>query len=304
MQAGFTFPWTADVLMPRTKVFASSELPQDQPAGIAQSGDWVVVSAGVWTIYLRAGVGSFPKLSKIVPDVSEAKARCQLSKDDIRFLAETLPQLPGNDAENCPVTIDVNGQITVRARADDQTKPTEVVLTNSQSTGKPIRINTNRMYLATSLRLGLSDLCVYGKDSALRCQGFERKYVWMPLDGDGAIKPTDNVVRIESPQGEVAAPITQPTNPKSETPVSDPTSNTTVKATTTTDTPKKRVSRRKASQQEIGALIDQAVQFRSALHALVQQSNGLVKALKEHKRQSKAIQSTLASLKQLQNLGV
>jgi hypothetical protein len=64
------------------------------------------------------------------------------------------------------------------------------------------------------------------------------------------------------------------------------------------------VSRRKANQQDLAALIDQAVQFRSALHTLVQQSNGLVKALKQHKRQSRAIQSTLASLKQLQSLGV
>ena len=73
---------------------------------------------------------------------------------------------------------------------------------------------------------------------------------------------------------------------------------------TATETPKKKVSRRKASPQEVTALIDQAVQFRSALHTLVQQSNGLVKALKQHRCQNKAIQSTLESLKQLKTLGV
>jgi hypothetical protein len=36
----------------------------------------------------------------------------------------------------------------------------------------------------------------------------------------------------------------------------------------------------------------------------VQQSNGLVKALKQHRRQNKAIQTTLESLKQLKSLGV
>ena len=86
--------------------------------------------------------------------------------------------------------------------------------------------------------------------------------------------------------------------------MSDTTPNTTTKPATNTDTPKKRVSRRKANQQDLAALIDQAVQFRSALHSLVQQSNTLVKALKQHKRQNKAIRSTLASLKQLQSLGV
>ena len=59
-----------------------------------------------------------------------------------------------------------------------------------------------------------------------------------------------------------------------------------------------------AVTQDIAALIDQAVEFRTALHNLMQQSTGLVKALKQHRRQSKAIQNTLASIKQLKTLGV
>ena len=51
-------------------------------------------------------------------------------------------------------------------------------------------------------------------------------------------------------------------------------------------------------------MIDQAVKFRTALHDLMHQSSGLVKALKQHRRQSRAIQSTLESLKQLKTLGV
>ena len=60
----------------------------------------------------------------------------------------------------------------------------------------------------------------------------------------------------------------------------------------------------KAKQQDVAALIDQAIEFRSVLHGLVQQSNALVKALKQHRRQSKAVQQTLASLRQLKSLGV
>ncbi len=71
-----------------------------------------------------------------------------------------------------------------------------------------------------------------------------------------------------------------------------------------TKTTSPKASRRKASQQDISALIDQAVQFRTALHNLMHQSTGLVKSLKQHRQQSKAIQNTLASLKQLKTLGV
>ncbi len=90
--------------------------------------------------------------------------------------------------------------------------------------------------------------------------------------------------------------------------MSEPTTNTTAKAASQRPGQDRhhgpKASRRKASQQDLAALIDQAVQFRTALHGLMQQSSGLVKALKQHRRQNKAIQNTLASLKQLKTLGV
>lgn len=70
------------------------------------------------------------------------------------------------------------------------------------------------------------------------------------------------------------------------------------------DSTTRKVSRRKANQQDLAALIDQAVQFRTNLHNLMQESSVLVKALKQHRRQNRAIQNTLDSLKQLKTLGV
>ena len=311
IQSGFTFPWQDAVLVPRNKVFTCAELPQDQPVAVAKSGDWVAVRAGRWTVYLRINASRYPKVADIVPNPDTAKARCQLSKDDIRFLVETLPQLPCEDEDNCPVTIDFNGSIAIRARGADKegqkAKPTEVVLTNSHWTGEPIRININRTYLQRAMKLDLGELSLYGDNSALLCQGFDRKFVWMPLEPGAAILPAEDAIRIESLQGELAAPISQPVTSKEVPPMSEPTT-TTAKAETNaqakTDTTNRKASRRKASQQDLAALIDQATEFRTALHTLVQQSNGLVKALKQHRRQSKAIQNTLASLKQLKTLGV
>ena len=308
MQSGFTFPWQKSVLVPRNKVFTSPELPQDQPVAVAQSGDWAVVSAGRWTVYLRINDGSYPDLSRHVFDPNTATARCHFSKDDIRFLAETLPQLPCDEETNYPVTIDLNGSIAIRAKAADQAKPTEVVLTNSRWSGEPIRISINRTYLQRAMKLGISELCLYGVDSALSGLSSDRRYVWMPLDGGSAIPPAEDAIRIESPQGEIAAPIPQSVTPKEVPPMSEPTTNTTGKAASNgqakTDTTAPKASRRKASQQDLAALIDQAVKFRTALHDLMHESSGLVKSLKQHRRQNKAIQNTLASLKQLKTLGV
>jgi uncharacterized protein YlxW (UPF0749 family) len=60
----------------------------------------------------------------------------------------------------------------------------------------------------------------------------------------------------------------------------------------------------KARQQDITHLVEQAERLRTSLHNLLHETSGLVKALKQHRRQSRAIQHTLASLKQLKTLGV
>jgi len=65
-----------------------------------------------------------------------------------------------------------------------------------------------------------------------------------------------------------------------------------------------KTSSRRAAQQDLTALIEQAEKFRNAAHDLTHQAGDLVKSLKQHRRQSRAIESTLASLRQLKALGV
>ena len=50
------------------------------------------------------------------------------------------------------------------------------------------------------MKLGLHDLCLHGDGSALLCQSFDRKFVWMPLEPGAAIEPAEDAVRIESPK--------------------------------------------------------------------------------------------------------
>ena len=307
-QSGFAFPWSEPLLIPRNKLFHSPELA-DKPVAVAKSGDWAVLSVEPWTFYLRLNTeGRFPDVPQHIPSPDAAKARCQLSPDDTRFLAETLPKLPCHDEYSLPVTLDLNGHVALRARSADQAQPTEVVLTNSSCTGEPLRININRTYLKRALKLGLQEFCLYGDGAALLAQGDSRKFVWMPLEPGAAIEPADDALRIESPKCETTVSVPQPVTPKKVPPMSEPTTNTTGKASTNgqakPETTAPKASRRKASQQDLAALIDQAAQFRTALHGLMQEANGLVKALKQHKRKNKAIQTTLDSLKQLKTLCV
>ena len=60
----------------------------------------------------------------------------------------------------------------------------------------------------------------------------------------------------------------------------------------------------KGGQQDIGGLIQQAESLRTSLRDTLLKTNALVKGLKQHRRQSRAVQNTLASLRQLKGLGV
>jgi len=308
VQSGFAFPWKEPLLVPRSKVFHSPELSREGPVDVAQSGDWLVFGVEPWTIYLRiTSGGRFPNMERIMPDPANATARCQLSLEDTRFLADTLPRLPCHDEQNSPVTLDVNGHIAIRARAADQAKPTEVVLTNSQCSGEPTRININRTYLKRAMRLGLQEVCLYGAEAALLAHAGNRRLVWMPLEPGAAIEPAEGSVRIESPK--VAASASPPPKPKTERkvqPVSDTIANTSGHAQANGHAPRTngQVRKPKTSQHDIGSLIEQAVKLRTALHDRMQEAGELVKALKQHRRQSRAVQQTLDQIRTLKTLGV
>ena len=147
--SGFTLPWQDDVLVPRARFLASLDLTDIEAVDVGKSGNYVAIRIGPWTFYLRVNAGGrFPKVMDSVPDAATAIAHCKLSADDVLFLAENLPKLPCDDEENLRVTLEMNGGVAVRAKSADTTTPTEIVLTNSCSTGSAIRVNANRSYLA------------------------------------------------------------------------------------------------------------------------------------------------------------
>ncbi len=221
VQSGYQFPWQEDLLVPGSRVFGSPELPQDAPVRVGKTGNWVAIAVEQWTIYLAVNVdGRFPDVVRHIPSAAEARACCSFSAADARFLAETLPRLPCDDDGNRAVTLDLNGHVAIRAKPSDSTRPTEVVLIGSSFSGEPIRVNTNRNYLARAMRLGLRELSITGSETALACSDEYRQYVWMPLSPESAIPPATDTIRIESPSAGVETPATQPQTRRRVSPVS------------------------------------------------------------------------------------
>ena len=59
IESGFTFPGNSDVLIPRTTLFGSRELPNDQPVEVAITANHGVFRIGSWTFWLTGMPGSF-----------------------------------------------------------------------------------------------------------------------------------------------------------------------------------------------------------------------------------------------------
>lgn len=304
VQTGFTFPFTNDLLIPATKVY--KELANETDVKIGASKSHVMLQAGPWTLHLPIDAKSrYPKAEEVIPSLKHA-TRCTLSTDDASFLMKSLPRLPKEDDGNDAVTMDLNGEVVVRARASAESKVTEVVLVGSKATGKPVRWNANRALIHRALDLGMTELAVVNKDSPIVCKDDRRTFVFMPLLNGAAIPPCDDAMRIVS---DVAAASKEATPAES-------------KAKTHDDEPAEPVSllpmvrtngdndvdlgadngHAGNGKSEIHVLLQEASALRNALRDAYTRSHALITGLQRYRKQSQAVKSTLASLRQLQQL--
>jgi hypothetical protein len=214
-----------------------------------------------------------------------------------------LPRLPGGDDDQTPLTVDVGQQVVVRARAEGQDRVTEVVLTGSQVQGRPLRLVSNRGYLARALQLGFSEFDLAGPEVPVVCRQPQRTFAWMPLGKDGALPPAEDSIRIASQKGN--QPAAQPNTERSKvvmsTPLANGNGNGHAAPQVTASTPNGYGSA-PGNGSGFAALIAEAQALREALRQASTRAGRLVTSLKRQRRQQKLAATALASLKQLQQI--
>ena len=193
---------------------------------------------------------------------------------------------------------------------------TQVVLSNSRRTGAELRWQTNRKFLARAVRLGFREVCLHGAETPPVCRDEHRAYVWALLEADKALAPTDNMVSLTSPVSTVAA-VAQRHRIPTPRRLHQPTERTTrmshnrIAATLAgSATPPVNGSAQPVAEPNepadqstsFGTVLREAEAVKTSLRDAHGQVGRLITALKRHRRQSKLVQSTLASLKQLQSL--
>ncbi len=302
VEDGFELPWDGDVLLPTSKVFGSAQLPDDEPVFVGKVEDWLTLRVGPWSFWWWLNTdGRFPEVESHIGKPELATTGLELSESDRRFLVENLGRLPGDEVYNHPITLDVNGAIAVRAEGPNSTSVTELILGGSTASGEPIRLNSNRRYLARAMQLGFDRLHVFGPKSPVLASDDHRQFVWAVLDADSALKPREDAVQIESAKPQVPPPVRRP-RPRT-------------KRSTNTTMPQK--SDRKPSANDNGHghakpasrepddtqvdAIQQATALRASLREAVAQTSELIRQLKAERKQNKQLRGALASLRRLRD---
>jgi len=317
VQNGYKFPWREDLLIPASKFLECKEANGAETIYIGRTENWVSLRIDAWTIHFNIDkVGRFPRLEEHIRPSDAALAKLCLSEADAAFLAQSLDRLPCHDEMYRPVTLDLNGKVIVRAKSLDPTRVTELSLVGSRTDGTPTVLNTNRRYLARAIRLGFREVLVIDNTKPVQCHDDRRSFVWALLDPQGNIKASDNPIRIESPSQD-AIPDSVPQQERKETTMprrkaSDygvvPSNGTTSAAPSGTINGTANgvggppIDSTNGEHANEASLIAQAEGVRASLKESADKVADLISSLKRHRRQSRLVQSTLSSLKQLQTL--
>ena len=195
----FKFPWDDEVLMVPTDVFGFPEFSPDRPVETGATDTHVFVRIWPWTMYLaRVKDRKFPDVEGACPLRAGVRTRVQIPADDREFLAKSLRQLPAGDESDSPITVDCNGQFAIRAQVAGKTPLTELVLSRSQVTGEPVRLNTNRHFLVQAVSLGFGELQIVDANTPCIFEDERRTYFWMLLSPEDVLGPSRDCVRIDS----------------------------------------------------------------------------------------------------------
>jgi hypothetical protein len=280
---GFRFPWEEEVLVPAASVFDAAELQASAEGRIGRTEEHVFLRSGPWRIALAIDKqGRFPNVEAVVPTKDKQQTRLVIESGDAHFLHRTLPRLPGSKTEFNPVTIDLNGHVGVRSL--EATSATELVLSQSSWSGKARQLVCNRDYLRRAVGLGFREFALGDDSVPVVAQDCRRMYLFIPLTGSKP-PPREGATIIDSGQRihqEGKRSMSKPNPSPAPPPETTPTPNGSGELAPA-DSP-----------------LGMAIALRDHYRDGCRRANELVQAIRQQRRQTRLVESTLASLRELQ----
>jgi hypothetical protein len=238
----------------------------------------------------------------VIPSLTGSLTRLDLDWNDAAFLAQAIPQLPGEEQDNSPVTLDLAKQARIRARGSEEGPTTELLLARSQCTGKNVQVCINRKFLSRAVALSFSELCVVSADVPVVFRDASRKYVIMPLGKETVLGASKNAVCIASTSEESSArPAVTHKREGTEFPnSSEPSLPAAVKNGDAKGSNGKHSPQTTAG--DLAELVTEAEALKDDLRRAFTRTHQLLLAAKKYRRQNRLVQSTLATLQQLKKV--
>jgi hypothetical protein len=250
-----------------------------------------VLQVGDWTIALTADAESrYPTVQEVIPKA--ARTTWTLSPTDADVLIRSLPHMPGEKDNDSPVTVDLNGQVAIRATGTEQGKPTELLLEQGRVAGSPMRFAVNRRFLLRALQLGFRELRVTDASTPILCPEPQRKFIFMPLPKECVIQPTPDAIRIKPLFTESVRPSSPKRRHKKVMSMPQPKNGAPAIPARTNPSPPSTVP--------MADPLAEAEALQTVLRDALGRVSRLVIALKQRRRQHKLVDSALTSLRQLQ----
>jgi len=284
LERGFSFPWPDKVLIPGLPFFGSREMPADEPVLLGRAGEQVSLEIGPWLLSLKTDDSlRYPDVDGAIPSTRSPLSRLHLDPRDADALLQALPRMPGRDMEHSPIVLVLGDPVRVQVH-DGKAGIADLVLAQSRVEGLAVRACMDRRYLLRAVQMGFRQIMVIRHDKPILCQDEKRTYLWMPLGDPASTEPQ------KASHSTVTAPITSP-----------PTQIT--RSTPMTDRNGHRPTEELTPGAEGPDPLAEAETLRTLLQDAAARTSRLIAALKHQKRQSRAVQSAMSSLRRLQDLG-
>jgi hypothetical protein len=296
IQRNYPLAWTDRILVPRLRLSGLPGVADQAPVLLGRTNSHIVVQSGSWSFFLTIDdQGKYPDVLGALPRPASITSRCQIAAEDVGRLIEVLPKLPGHDQDLKPLTVDLGDTITVRGRALPSGAGAEIVLPKSQLSGRPVRFATPRELLLRDLRMGLTQLEITRADGVIVTRDSTRIFGWMPLETSAVVLPEQSMIRVHRPSATLAPSSESASQPV----VSEPRSIAMPSLSTNGHPSDDRRAEANGAFAGIDELLNEAESLRQHLSEAASRATRLVAALKQHRRQARAVEAAVTSIRDL-----
>lgn len=153
--------------------------------GVGARPAWIRLDSDHWTVVTKPIDGTYPNWEQVVP-TEQAPIRIILGEGGVKTILDAVPLLPGNEANNQPVSLETTGNdLLLKARMSLKDEWNRVPVP-AQVSGPAVCISLNRTYLTRALRFGCTEIAIRDELSPLVFSTKGKIIVVMPLRPDEA----------------------------------------------------------------------------------------------------------------------